>query len=170
LLKCAFIADPNIAQTPTQGRLIRQNTKHQIDTDKIHGSYGGKNPDPDYLTAMVRSSLKRLILQNSCGHSKQFSAITLAPDLEQILQQSMQLLPDQNISLEPGLAEKIHASLSEFEQKQSAVGEPAILLVSPTIRMNLARLFRNSIPGLSIISYQELPDDRQVNIVGSIGA
>lgn len=132
--------------------------------------HAAKNADPDYLTAMVRVALKQLIVQNICGDSPRFSAATLAPELEQLLQQSLQLTPDQNISLEPGLAEKLHASLVEFDQKQAAVGESVILLVSPNIRSHLAKLFRSSIPGLNVMSYQELPDNKEVNIVGSIGA
>ena len=111
-----------------------------------------------------------MIVQNICGDSRKFSAATLAPELEQLLQQSVQLTSAQNVSLEPGLAEKLHASLVEFELKQAAVSEPAILLVSPGIRFHLAKLFRNSVPGLNILSYQELPDNKEVNIIGSIGA
>ena len=132
--------------------------------------FGSKHQEPDVLTGMVRVALKRLLAQNICGDAKEFKAMTLAPDLEQILLQSMQLVPDKNINLEPGLAEKLHGALNEFEQKQSAVGAPAILIVSPNIRMNLARLFKHSIPALNILSYQEIPDDKQVTIIGSIGS
>ncbi len=132
--------------------------------------YGAKSQDPHYLTSMVRIHLKNFIIQHICGNSNKFSAVTLSPELEQLLHQSQQLASDHNFSLEPGLAEKLHGSLLAYEHEQITKGEAAILLVSPTIRSHLAHLFRNSIPKLNILSYQELPSYKEVNIVGSIGA
>lgn len=128
-----------------------------------------RSKDPEVLTAEVRVAIKRLIVQTINGNSSEVSVISLAPELEQILQQSLQLAADNGVGLEPGLAEKLHKALVNYEQQQNIAGTPAILLVSPQIRHHMAKFVRYSIPGLHVISYQEIPDDKQVKIVGSIG-
>jgi flagellar biosynthesis protein FlhA len=44
-----------------------------------------------------------------------------------------------------------------------------ILLVSSAIREWLARFVRHSIPGMQVLAYNEIPDDKQVKVVASVG-
>lgn len=53
------------------------------------------------------------------------------------------------------------------QMKQQNV--PPILLVMPQIRPLLARYARLFAPGLSVLSYNEIPEQREVSIVGSLG-
>jgi flagellar biosynthesis protein FlhA len=122
------------------------------------------------LISCIRIALKRLITQTICGDKHPFNAATLKPEWEQLLQQSLQLNSEQALSLEPQLAEQLHTALLQFQEKLATVGKPAIVLVSSAIRGHLAQLFRYSIPGLHFLSYQELPDNKEVNIIDSIGA
>lgn len=131
--------------------------------------YGSKSQDVDVLTAAVRISLRRLIVQNIAGPSEELAVITLAPDLEQMLHQSMQAGGDQGAGIEPGLAERLQQSLKEACHQQEMAGEPAILLTSGILRNVLSRFVKNTIPGLSVLSYQEVPDEKQIRIVSSIG-
>lgn len=128
-----------------------------------------KSQDPDELTSHVRVALKRLIFQGINGNRKDLTVITLAPELEQILQQSLQMSQGNYISLEPSLADKVYGALSQYVQNQATNNEAAILLVSPQIRGPLANFLRQSIGDLHVLSYQEIPDDKQIKIVGSIG-
>jgi len=48
--------------------------------------------------------------------------ITLAPDLEQMLHQSLQAGGEDGAGIEPGLAEKIQQSLTEASQQQELAG------------------------------------------------
>jgi flagellar biosynthesis protein FlhA len=48
-------------------------------------------------------------------------------------------------------------------------GQPAILLTSGVLRGTLAKFVKNSIPGLRVLSYQEIPDEKQIRIVCSVG-
>ena len=48
-------------------------------------------------------------------------------------------------------------------------GEPAILLTSGVLRTTLSRFVKNSIPGLRVLSYQEIPEEKQIKIVSSVG-
>ncbi|MBB1405987.1 flagellar biosynthesis protein FlhA [Pseudoalteromonas sp. SG44-5] len=131
--------------------------------------YGPRSQDPDVLTAAVRISLRRLIVQDAVGMSSEIPVITLAPELEQMLHQSLQNAGDEGAGIEPGLAERLQVSLNEAHQNQEMAGEPSILLTSGMLRTVLSRFVKYTIPGLRVMSYQEIPDERQIKIVSSVG-
>ncbi len=129
--------------------------------------YAPQSQDPVFLTGTVRAALGRSILQNIAGVASELEVMTLDPNLEQILQKSIQQAGEGGI--EPGMAENLHTALQEHTQRQEAMGKPAILLVSAPIRPLLARFTRHSIPGLNVLSYNEVPDDKQIKIIATIG-
>ncbi|WP_457934014.1 flagellar biosynthesis protein FlhA [Pseudoalteromonas sp. SCSIO 43210] len=131
--------------------------------------YGPRSQDPDVLTAAVRISLRRLIVQDAVGMSSEIPVITLAPELEQMLHKSLQNAGDEGAGIEPGLAERLQVSLNEAHQNQEMAGEPSILLTSGMLRTVLSRFVKYTIPGLRVMSYQEVPDERQIKIVSSVG-
>tara|TARA_R110002126_G_scaffold37043_4_gene112123 strand:- start:12215 stop:14326 length:2112 start_codon:yes stop_codon:yes gene_type:complete len=131
--------------------------------------YGPRSQDPDVLTAAVRISLRRLIVQDAVGMSSEIPVITLAPELEQMLHQSLQNTGDEGAGIEPGLAERLQVSLTQAHQNQEMAGEPSILLTSGMLRTVLSRFVKYTIPGLRVMSYQEVPDERQIKIVSSVG-
>lgn len=131
--------------------------------------YGPRSQDPDVLTAAVRISLRRLIVQDAVGMSSEIPVITLAPELEQMLHQSLQNAGDEGAGIEPSLAERLQHSLTEAHQNQEMAGEPSILLTSGMLRTVLSRFVKYTIPGLRVMSYQEVPDERQIKIVSSVG-
>jgi flagellar biosynthesis protein FlhA len=131
--------------------------------------YGPKTQDPDVLTAAVRISLRRFIIQDLVGSSPEVPVITLSPELEQMLHQSMQMAGDDGAGIEPGLAERLQQSLNEGVQQQEMAGDVPILLTSGVLRSVLAKFVKHTIPSLRVISYQEVPDDKQIRIVSAIG-
>ena len=131
--------------------------------------YSGKSQEPDILTAAVRIALKRLIVQEINGIEPELPVITLIPELEQILHQTMQASGGESTGIEPGLAERLQASLSQATQEQELKGEPAVLLTSGVLRTTLAKFVKNTIPNLRVLSYQEIPDEKQIRIVQAVG-
>ena len=131
--------------------------------------YGPRSQDPDVLTAACRIALRRLIVQDIVGGESVIPVITLAPDLERILHQSLQAGGAEGAGIEPGLAERMQQSLIEASQRQELDGQAAVLLTSGVLRNTLARFVKNSIPGLRVLSYQEIPDDKQIRIVSAVG-
>jgi flagellar biosynthesis protein FlhA len=131
--------------------------------------YGPKSQDPEVLTAAVRIALRRLIIQDCVGSAAEIPVITLTPELEQMLHQSMQVSGNQGAGIEPGLAERLQTSLANANHEQEMSGEPSILLTSGMLRTVLSRFVKNTISGLRVISYQEIPDEKQIRIVNSIG-
>lgn len=131
--------------------------------------YGAKSQDPDVLTSAVRVSLGRLILQEISGNQLDVPVITLEQDLEQLLHKTLQTANESGAGLEPGLAEQMHQSLVESAQKMEIKGQTAILLVSAFVRPWLSRFVRHSIPSLHVLAYTEIPEDRQIKVVSTVG-
>ena len=131
--------------------------------------YGPKSNDTEVLTAAVRIALKRMIVQEISGPEPEIPVITLAPELEQMLHQSMQATGGEGPNIEPSLAERMQKSLLDASQRQEMVGQPAILLTSGMLRSTLSRFVKHTIPNLRVISYQEVPDEKQIRIVSAVG-
>ena len=110
-----------------------------------------------------------MILQDIVGGDNLIPVITLAPDLEKVLHKSLETGGANGIGIEPGLADRMQRSLYEATQNQELSGEPAILLTSGILRSTLSRFVKNTIPGLRVLSYQEIPDDKQIKIVYVVG-
>jgi flagellar biosynthesis protein FlhA len=117
----------------------------------------------------VREALGRMIVQNVGGTSQELPVITLDPQLEQLLLDTLQGGGQGGAGFEPGLAERLQRSLADSARRQEMSGQPAVLLTAPLLRSWLYRLTRHSVPGLHVLSYNEIPDDRQVRIVGAVG-
>ncbi len=128
-----------------------------------------KSQDADILTGMVRIALGRLIVQQINGMERELPVITLDPTLEQLLHQSIQSTEGLGGGVEPGLAERLHSALEESAQKQELAGQPAILLVSAALRTMLARFVKHTISGLHVLSYNEIPTDKQIKIIATVG-
>ncbi len=128
-----------------------------------------KSQDPDVLTAAVRVGLSRSIVQSIAGTALELPLITLDPSLEQILQQSVQGVGTGGLGIEPGLAERLQQAVSDTAQRMENEGQPAILVVSPDLRPWLSRWLRSAVRGLSVLSYGEIPDNRQLKVIATLG-
>ena len=131
--------------------------------------YAPKSQDPEVLTAACRIGLRRLIIQDIVGGDNVIPVITLSRDLESILHKSLQSGGADGAGIEPGLAERMQKSLADATARQEMEGQPAILLTSGLLRTTLARFVKNTIPGLRVLSYQEIHDDKQIKIISAVG-
>lgn len=131
-----------------------------------------KSQDPAAMVAVVRVALARAIVQSIVGLELELPVITLEPRLEQILLNSIQKAgqgSEEGILLEPGMAEKLQRSLVEAAQRQEMLGKPVILLVAGPVRAMLSRFARLAVPSIHVLAYQEIPDNKQVTIVATVG-
>lgn len=132
----------------------------------------GKSQDTAALVAAVRVGLSRAIVQSIVGVEPELPVITLEPRLEQILLNSLQKAgqgQEEGVLLEPSMAEKLQRSLIEAAQRQEMQGLPVILLVAGPIRAMLSRFGRLAVPSMHVLAYQEIPDNKQVTIVATVG-
>ncbi len=134
-----------------------------------------KTQDPGMLTAHTRVALSRAIVQGIVADQPTLDVISLDPALEQLLmksvQQAQQLgdVGEDSALLEPGMAEKLQASLLQAAEKQEMLGKPPVLLVAAPIRPLMARFVRYGLQNVQVLSYQEIPDNRQITIVATVG-
>jgi flagellar biosynthesis protein FlhA len=134
-----------------------------------------KTQDPMILTAAVRTSLSRLIIQTLADGVDEIPVLTLEPQLEKMLMQTVQqsqqsgIKNEEALILEPQMAEQLQASLRQSAEQQEAMGNTPILIVSAPIRPMLARFMRYGMVNMSVLSYQEVPDHKRITVVGVIG-
>jgi flagellar biosynthesis protein FlhA len=128
---------------------------------------GANSQDPVTLTSAVRVSLGRGIIQKISDMGQDLPVITLGPQLEQLLQQSLQGVEGGGV--EPGLADQLMTALRDNVAQQEAAGHTPVLLVSMPIRTWVARMARHSVPDLNVLSYNEVPDEKQVRVVATVG-
>ena len=131
--------------------------------------HGSKSQDPGSLTAAVRVALSRSIVQSIIGTAPELPLIALDPTLEQILQKSSQGAGGSGLGIEPGLAERLQKSITEAAQRQEMAGEPAVVVVSPDIRAWMARWLRTAVRGLHVLAYTEIPDNKHIRVVATVG-
>ena len=138
---------------------------------EVLAAEGSKTQDPQELTAAVRVALGRAIVQKINGLEEELPVITLEPALEQLMMQSLQnTVPGGSPGLEPGLTERLFKSLEKVTQQQELAGQPAVLVVSPPLRLWLSQLVRHSISGLHVLAYSEIPDNKKIKVVAAVGA
>jgi flagellar biosynthesis protein FlhA len=131
--------------------------------------HAARTQDPSVLQSQVRIALGRQIVQDIVGSGGELPVITLEPDLEQLLQSTLQSQSAGNAALEPGLAERLQSKLAESAQRQEASNEAAVLMVAPQLRTTLARFTRATVPSLHVLAWNEIPDNRRVRLVAAVG-
>jgi flagellar biosynthesis protein FlhA len=129
---------------------------------------GPRSQDTQTLIAAVRVALGRQIVQDIVGLAEELPVITLEPDLERLLSNGL-ANNGNSPGLEPGLAERLQRGLQDAAARQERGGEPAVLLTPPNLRAALARFFRVSVPGLHVLAWNEVPDNRRVRMVTAVG-
>jgi len=124
--------------------------------------------DPAALTAIVRVALGRQITQEIIGLGGELPVITLAPELEQILLQSLRSSKSSGWAMKPELAGQLQKNVEAIMQRQETMEEPVVLLVASPLRPWLSRLMRPLSSNLHVLAYDEIPDNRRVRFVHNI--
>ncbi len=124
--------------------------------------------DSDTLTGVVRIALSRTIYQQINGLAPELEVLSLEPTLEQMLQDAIRGT-QQSAGLEPGLAEQMLRQITEGVTKLESEGKPAVLLVASTLRLWLARLVRTNNKGLYVLAYDEIPAEKRIRVIATIG-
>jgi len=147
-------------------RVPIRNIRTIVETLAEHAT---RTQDPVQLLAHVRVALGRQIVQDIAGMSNELPVITLEPELEQLLTNSLAGNNAASPGLEPGIAERMQQRLTEAAQRQELNGEPAVLLVPPQLRHTLARFVRSIVPSMHVLAWNEIPDNRKIRLVATVG-
>jgi flagellar biosynthesis protein FlhA len=153
------------------GNLLRENIpiRDMRTIMQVLAEQAPKSQDSGAMTAAVRAALGRLIVEQINGLEEELPVITLDGALEQILQKSVQTMAETGIALEPGLANHLLQAVKQAAERQELVGKPAVLLVPDTLREFLARFIRQHVESAHVLGFSEVPDNKQIRIVASVG-
>jgi flagellar biosynthesis protein FlhA len=128
-----------------------------------------KSQDAGTLTASVRVALSRSIIQQVIGPIGEIPVIVLEPGLERLLQQTLVNAGEDGAGVEPGMLEQLQNAMQQTARQQEVSGEDSVLLVAAAIRPWMAKFTRHSVPGMRVLSYNEIPDNRQIKVISTIG-
>jgi flagellar biosynthesis protein FlhA len=133
--------------------------------------------DPILLAAEVRCALRRQIVTGLCGKKKDMPAFNLSGDLENMLLGSLNQARQNNggkvtldnYPIDPQLLSQLQLNMPVAREQMKQQHMAPLLLVLPQIRPLLARYARLFAPGLHVLSYNEIPENREVSIIGTVG-
>ncbi|MBE4005216.1 flagellar biosynthesis protein FlhA [Vibrio parahaemolyticus] len=131
--------------------------------------------DPILLAADVRCALKRTLVNLIAGQKPELNVYALSDELEQMLLTSLQQAQTSgtvvldSFPIEPNILGQFQQNLPLIRQQLKQQGLPPILLVMPQLRPLLARYARTFTQGLAVLSYNEIPENKQINVVGNLG-
>jgi len=132
--------------------------------------------DPILLAAEVRCTLRRQIVGQLCGPTGAMRVFNLGGELENLLlgalNQARQANPKLQLDsypVDPQLLSQLQQHMPAARDQMKHQGFAPILLVMPQIRPLLARYARLFAPGLAVLSYNEVPEQREISVLGALG-
>jgi len=131
--------------------------------------------DPVLLAADVRCALRNSILHSIAGSAPQINVLTLAPELEQTLMTALNQSQQQgkialdSFPVEPQLLAQLQQKMPQILADAKEQGHSPMLLVSPQLRPILARYALAFARGLHVLSYNEIPETRELMVAGQLG-
>jgi flagellar biosynthesis protein FlhA len=124
---------------------------------------------PVAMSEALRPSLVPLLIQQLTSLGQTMPVITLSPDFEQLMLRTLRQSGDEGLVLDGGLAKTLLQSLNEISERLVNENRPSILVVAPPIRRHLADFVRVHVPQVVILGFTELPENRTVEVVATIG-
>ena len=124
------------------------------------------------LTSDVRYALRNGIVNSINGDDKDLAVYTINNELENMLlsslnqaQQAGKVVLD-NFPVDPNILTQLQQNLPIIKEQMKAENHQPILLVTPQLRPLISRYARLFCSGLNVLSYNEIPDDMNLNVIG----
>ena len=121
------------------------------------------------MAEALRPSLAGLLIQRIAPLNEPLPVITFSTSFEHLLINMVKQSGDEGLVLDSNLAQNLITSLVQTNEKLGAEGKQAALVVSPAIRKQISMLIKQHIEDMVIMSFTELPDNKKINIIASIG-
>lgn len=130
--------------------------------------------DPLLLTSDVRYALRRAIIHGINGDRRQLAVYTMDNALENMLlgalnqsQQAGKVALD-GFPVDPNILSQLQQTMPMIYEQMKAKNLPPLLLVSPQLRPVISRYGRLFARGLHVLSYNEVPDDADLSVIGTL--
>ena len=136
------------------------------------GDRAGSTHDPAILAEYARQALARAITLGYLDATKSLQAISLDPNLEQEIAESVTQTRDgEYLAMDPTRAQTVLTAVKTQSDHASARGGMRpVLLCSARVRRHLRRLVESAVPHLPVCSYNEVAPGISVETIGVITA
>ncbi len=133
--------------------------------------YASTTRDTDVLTEYVRQALKPAISSKYFPQNDTTSVVTLDPKLEQEIMSSVkQTEQGAYLTLDPERTKAIVNATGKENEKLDSLGKNQIIITSPIVRMYFKRLVEDYYKDLSVVSYNEIESNVELQSVGMVTA
>jgi flagellar biosynthesis protein FlhA len=129
----------------------------------------GRNLSISDMAEALRPRLSGLLIQQVAPLNSPLPVITLDGELEHMLITMSRQNGDKEIILDANLLQNLIKSINESSEQLTAQGRQAVIVVSPVIRRAFAEIVHQHIEDMIVLSFAELPDNRKVDVVATIG-
>ena len=127
--------------------------------------------DPDILTEYARQSLKRAISNKYFSGNDTSSVVTLDPAVEQeIMGAVKQTEQGAYLTLAPDRIRKIVDSVKQEVEKLENMGKMPIIITSPIVRIYFKKMINDYVKDLTVVSYNEIESNVELQSVGMVTA
>ncbi len=125
--------------------------------------------NPDDLSEQVRRRLGVYFIADYESEPGVVKALTLDPRLEQMLMQKVQRNQfDVGLVIDPQTAQHLLNELTQRMTDMTEQGLSPVLITTAELRLAFRRFFEPSLSKLSVLSYQELPSQTEIQNFGII--
>ena len=128
-----------------------------------------KKLTPDELSELVRPAISSLLIQKISSVNEPLNVCTFNPDFEQMLISMSKKSGSEGILIDPSLAKQMIQSILDISEKLSADDKSVVIVTSPVIRKDLSILLRQHIDDVVVLAFTELPENKKVKVLATIG-
>jgi flagellar biosynthesis protein FlhA len=133
--------------------------------------YAMLTKDPETLTEFVRQALGRNIIEQYKHEDDTLYLLSMDRNVEEIISDGVQSSGQESfLAIDPRIAQNILAEIRQGVEKFNQTGSSPVLIASPSIRRHVKKLTERFMPGLAVISHNEVPPNIKIQSLGVINA
>ncbi len=122
--------------------------------------------DPSWMTEKVRERVSHVLINSLVGDNGSLPAVTLSPELEDVV---AELLPHGK-GLSPNQIRNVISRVSEGLGVLLRTGADPVVITSQRVRALVRRILERAVPGLVVVSFEEIPRDVNLETVAVVEA
>lgn len=126
--------------------------------------------EPAHMVEAVRQQIGDLIVQTMVPVSLPLQIMTLDVSIESSLVRALKAGEGSSYPIDPLLAQNIIEAVNIGVCTLPSEARNVALITSPVVRRSLSAILKPRFPVLSVLSYQELPEDKSIEVLTKIGA
>ncbi|WP_017669235.1 flagellar biosynthesis protein FlhA [Sandarakinorhabdus sp. AAP62] len=129
-----------------------------------------KSQEPAELVELIRPALGAAMVQELAGVKAALAAVALDPGLETLLVQAVRANPGAAHPFDPALVTRVAEAVAVATRAPMNEGRRFAIVTVPQVRRPLWQLLRARLPGVPVLAFPDIPDDRDVEVLAVIGA